>query len=1110
MFRCYPVQVTGVYTGKKILICEDCKTVAISEAAELSQLGYTSVIVHSGEEAVERCSAGDIDLVLMDIDLGAGISGVEAARRILKKSDLPIVFLSSHTEKEFISQVEEVTSYGFIVKNSGIAVLDVSIKMAFRLFQAKNRERAEYEKRLKNEQSLSMAQKIAHIGSFECDPENNISRWSEELYHIFGIDPSEPSPSLEEKVSRFLHPDDAEDYRARCNEAILSRSVFELEYRIIRPDGTVRWLYDIGEPLGDGEYSALRYMGVTQDITERRQAEDSFQRVFHANPVPQLITRAENGQIYQANKAFCRATGFNHEVLAGKTARELKLWSDPSVQQEIVKRMQKGEGLHNLEMEFFNKAGDKKTLLSSFDPIEICNQKYSVFTGIDITDFKESEAQREAIQEKLRESEEIFRGIFDGSIGAIFLFNLKKEFVDSNQAGLDLLGYSREELLNMSIADVDIDPVVVLPAHAELLSGGRLINYEHSLRRKDNSVITVLNNSMPLTDAEGRVIGMLSTLIDISKRKEIEETLRKREEQLSQALQMAKAGAWELDLETDTFTFDDNFFRVYRTTAEEAGGYTMSSSEYTRRYVVPEDMWFVEKEIGAIMAAPDSDFTRQLEHRIRYADGEIGYVKVRTYIIKDASGRTVKAYGVNQDITELRQVEQELFIERNMFIAGPTMVFKWKNSSGWPVEYVSDNALYLLGYPVDRLVSGDISYTEMIHPDDLNRVLSEHDQLILDESGHFEHKPYRLRCADGRYIWVANYTNKLKDSTGQLTHYMGYLVDITKQRETDERLALALQGARAGLWDWHVPSGNIVIDERTAGIGGYDLSSLQPFRAKKLPGLFHHKDIKPSWHSISEHFSGKTDFFEYEIRMKKKSGGWIWTLFRGKVVERSPGGKPLRITGTTIDIDERKRAELKVQALLDEKEMLLKEVHHRIKNNVLTIKSFLRIQAHHSDDSHASEVLTEAEERLSSMMVLYDTIYRRDNFQDVMLNEYIEALVREIAGTFPGNVATRITIPSITIPARTAGTLGILIYELISNAMKHGLKHVEKAELSIEAESGDNKLILRVSDNGDGFDPDAVKSGFGLQLVDMLAAQLDGTFSVSSGNGTTCSLEMPV
>ncbi len=151
-------------------------------------------------------------------------------------------------------------------------------------------------------------------------------------------------------------------------------------------------------------------------------------------------------------------------------------------------------------------------------------------------------------EESLRDSEEKYKGIFNESVTAIYLFDAEKNFVDSNQAGLDLLGYSREELLTMSIADVDADPKVVLPAHKQLLSEEKLFNYEHQLKRKDGRIITVLNNSKPLSNAQGNVVGMQSTLIDITKRRQAEETLQKSEDRYRNLFEMLPISIWEEDL----------------------------------------------------------------------------------------------------------------------------------------------------------------------------------------------------------------------------------------------------------------------------------------------------------------------------------------------------------------------------------------------------------------------------------------------------------------------------------------------------------------------------------------------------------------------------------
>src|SRR6056297_2275161 len=123
--------------SKKILLVEDEALIAMSEAQMLKKHGYEVITVYSGEKAMEAVDSDPkISLILMDIDLGKGIDGTEAAEKILTRHDIPIAFLSSHTEPEVVDKTEGITSYGYIVKNSGETVLLASIQMAFRLYEA--------------------------------------------------------------------------------------------------------------------------------------------------------------------------------------------------------------------------------------------------------------------------------------------------------------------------------------------------------------------------------------------------------------------------------------------------------------------------------------------------------------------------------------------------------------------------------------------------------------------------------------------------------------------------------------------------------------------------------------------------------------------------------------------------------------------------------------------------------------------------------------------------------------------------------------------------------------------------------------------------------------
>jgi len=142
-------------------------------------------------------------------------------------------------------------------------------------------------------------------------------------------------------------------------------------------------------------------------------------------------------------------------------------------------------------------------------------------------------------------------------------------------------------------------------------------------------------------------------------RREAEAALTASEAQLSNALSIARAAHWEYDAQTNLFTFNDNFYRIFGTTAEKVGGYTLSPAEYAQRFVHPDDIQGVASEVQTALQSADPHYSREIEHRIIYANGDTGFLAVRFFIVKDASGRTIKTYGVNQDITKRKQMEQE-------------------------------------------------------------------------------------------------------------------------------------------------------------------------------------------------------------------------------------------------------------------------------------------------------------------------------------------------------------------------------------------------------------------------------------------------------------------
>ncbi len=253
-------------------------------------------------------------------------------------------------------------------------------------------------------------------------------------------------------------------------------------------------------------------------------------------------------------------------------------------------------------------------------------------------------------EEALRESEEKYRGVFDESITAVYLFDDKKKFIESNKAGLDLLGYSREELLNMSIPDVDADPIVVLPAHKQLLGGERIINYEHQLKRKDGRIVTVLNNSRPLTDSEGNVVGMQSTLIDITERVQVKDALHESEEKYRKLFENESDAVMIFDAETLLF--------------EDANEATLNLYGYSKGQFLSLTVEDISAEI---------EKTRAVVQQLKEGKPEIKKIPLRYFKKKDgsifpgeistgtftSSGRK-KIIGAVREVTERRQLESQL------------------------------------------------------------------------------------------------------------------------------------------------------------------------------------------------------------------------------------------------------------------------------------------------------------------------------------------------------------------------------------------------------------------------------------------------------------------
>ncbi len=207
------------------------------------------------------------------------------------------------------------------------------------------------------------------------------------------------------------------------------------------------------------------------------------------------------------------------------------------------------------------------------------------------------------------------------------------------------------------------------------------------------------------------------------------------ETQLLNALKIAAAGHWEYDVVEDRFTFNDNFYEVFRTTAAEVGGYNLTAEEYVRRFVHPDDAGLITKLIAVGRETPGVRQATELQHRILYPNGEVGYVAVRMVIVRDKSGQAVTVYGVNQDITRYKLAEHRAQEREAQFrslveqqVAGITIV-----RDDATLAYVNPRFADMLGYEPTELIGK--KFYEFLSPHDRKRVRELAAERFSGETG---------------------------------------------------------------------------------------------------------------------------------------------------------------------------------------------------------------------------------------------------------------------------------------------------------------------------------------------------------------------------------------
>jgi len=375
-----------------------------------------------------------------------------------------------------------------------------------------------------------------------------------------------------------------------------------------------------------------------------------------------------------------------------------------------------------------------------------------------------------------------------------------------------------------------------------------------------------------------------------------------------------------------------------------------------------------------------------------------------------------------------------------------------------------------------------------------------------------------MTTPDGRSWFIRG--NPIRDANGNITGGVEATLEITENkraaealRESEEKYRLLADNVTDNIWVIDLSTLRVTYTSPSVkNILGYTDNEVMN---RPIQDFLTSQSFKSMMDVLKEEMarerSRKTDPSRsrtLEVEQYRKDGSTVWTEVTASFL-RDANDKAIAVIGVTRDITARKQAQDKLTASLKEKEVLLKEVHHRVKNNMQVISSMLSLQSQHIKDKESLTMFQESQNRIRAMALIHEKLYTSEDLAHIDIAGYIHSLTHQLITTYR-TIASRVTmdiaITDIFLTITTAIPCGLIINELVTNALKHAFPHQQKGTITVSmTPSTNDHLILTVSDTGIGF-PKEIDfrntTTLGMQLVTSLVEQLEGTITLDRSEGT--------
>lgn len=715
------------------------------------------------------------------------------------------------------------------------------------------------------------------------------------------------------------------------------------------------------------------------------------------------------------------------------------------------------------------------TFVPVFDDGEI---KYIIGSSVDITERRKVEEALKLNEEFLRKAQEI------GHVGSWHL-DIEKNILSWSDEEYRIFGHTPQSFGATYEAFLEAvhpdDREMVNTTYTEAIENNTSYECVHKVLRPNGEIRTVLERSEDIIDEKGKTIHSYGMTLDIT-----EQVIK--EKHRDSILSTSLDGFWVVDIKGKFLEVNDAYCEMIGYSKTEL--FTMSITDI-EAIENPEE---TKSRIDRIIKEGSDRF----ESKHRRKSGDLINVEISTIFNPD-----YKTFNVFiRDVTEQKKAEKALreseLLNRSLLEGSPvcTKIIDLDSK----LQYMSSAGVNDLKVPNIKPYYGQ-TYPPEFYSESMRA------PLVGGVKGAMAGKTTTVECPvhdlEGDVVWYFSTFVPVFDDDGRVKFIIGTSVNITERKEAEKELLKKSEHMEKLLNA--LPCFAVILK------GNREIVALNDF-AKNIGAV----KGKRCFETMAP-FNSPCKWCKADAMLK--DGEFKNSQFWGLDSYWDSYWIPLEddlYLHFAFDITESRKVEEKVSNSLKEKEVLLKEVHHRVKNNMAVISSLLALQSGYIDDKKYQDMFSESQSRIRSMALVHEKLYLSDDFAHIDVKDYVTSLAKDIRSSFHADdidVKLNINIEEINLDIDNLVPCGLLMNEILTNSFKHAFDGHDNPEISITMKKvEDGNVSLSISDNGSGL-PDGYDiskpTGLGHKLIKPLIKQIDGKMDVNVSNGTEFRIVFP-